>query len=100
MDPIWQFTGELSNLVYRLFPVCKMRMEMVRKGLDAYLSIRYILPRPAILPSVEWLHSAVEALRGGPYATTCRIHHYDDQGRWPSPVAGYIHVIVLIPHGQ
>ena len=100
MGPVWQLTGELSSLVYRLFPVRKVCMDLFQKGADFYRCLRYLLPHPAVLPPVEWLHSAVETLRGGPYITTCRIHHYDYQGRWPWPTAGCLEVVVCFPHGQ
>ena len=98
LGPIWQFTEELSSLVYRLYPVKKVRIEIVRKGPDAYISLRYMLERPAVLPSVGWLESTVEALQRVPFAMSCRIHHYGRPGVWP--FAGYLAVTIQYPHGQ
>ena len=76
------------------------RIDVVRKGPDDYVSIRYMLPHSVVLPPVEWLQEAVGALRRGPVATSCRIHHYDYRGRWPWPIAGYLEVVVRYLHGQ
>lgn len=71
--PLRPFVGDLCAVLYRLLPVVGLRIHTRERAGQGELTLVFLLREPEALPSVEFLHTLVEALRRTPFGVAYRV---------------------------